>query len=103
MNWREICRLYRSVPKHKRAAALADASRAWADLYHGNLSEFEDVCEFIAESLEVQAAKEPGEVRAREARRGWVIIDNVARREGEQDLYEAGIIEDPSLDGGLNG
>ena len=79
MNWREICRLYRSVPRHKRAADLADAFRAWADLYHGKLSEFEDVCEFIAEVLEGQAAKEPGEARAREARQGWTIIDNVAR------------------------
>ena len=81
MNWREICRIFQSEPKHKRAAALADAFRAWADLYHGYLSEFEDGCEFLAESLEVQAAKEPGEARAREARQGWTIIDNVARRD----------------------
>ena len=85
MNWKEICRIWRSVPRHKRAAALADAFRAWADLYHGNMSEFEDVCEFLAEVLDGQAVKEPGEARAREARRGWVIIEN------------------SDMDGGLNG
>ena len=87
MNWKEVCRIWRSVPRHKRAGALADAFRAWADLYHGNMSEFEDVCEFLAEVLDAWAKGTP-EPRVREARRGWTIIDNVARRGVEQDLHK---------------
>ncbi len=100
MNWKEICRIWRATPQNKRAAALADALRTWAELYQGSHLDFENVCEFIANALDKQADTVP---RARETRRGWTIIDNVARREVEQGLHEAGIIEDPSLDGGLNG
>ena len=78
MNWKEICSIFQSVPRHKRAAALADAFRAWADLYQSpRLQAFEDVCELIADALE---AFEP-EDEEESTRQGWTIIDNVARRD----------------------
>ena len=79
MNWREICRIFQSKPKHKRAAALADAFRAWPDLYSNRLpglQAFEDVCELIADALEAFESEEE-----QPARQGWTIIDNVARRD----------------------
>ena len=80
MDWKEICRIFQSVPRHKRAAALADAFRDWTELQVYVLPEygaFNDVCELIADALE---AFEP-EDREEPTRQGWTIIDNVARRD----------------------
>ena len=103
MTWKEICIVWTATAAQIRAGALADCFRAWVDLYEGHHPAFAEICEFLAEVLEAHQEQAGSEPRARQVRSNWRIIDNVARREVEQDLHEAGIIEDPSLDGGLNG
>ena len=101
MNWRELCLMFKMAGSdNARRRKLAEGFRLWGDMYGGSNIDFERVVYFIADALDVP---EEEHIRVREVRKGWRIIDNVARREVEQDLHKAGIIEDPDLDGGLDG